>query len=122
MTLTAVCTPDEDGWTMAQLAEWPAVVTCGRTVEEAREMLLDGGPRDDRLLPRSRPRAADRRRGYRAGGDQPRRLKRGEFKTHLREHGGIRPPSVRRPECGNSRSERLSSAGVEKRLERSAHG
>ena len=23
---------------MAQLAEWPAVVTCGRTVEEAREM------------------------------------------------------------------------------------
>jgi predicted RNase H-like HicB family nuclease len=26
---------------MAQLAEWPAVVTCGRTVEEAREMLLD---------------------------------------------------------------------------------
>ena len=26
---------------MAQLAEWPAVVTCGRTIEEAREMLLD---------------------------------------------------------------------------------
>ncbi|MDT7547851.1 MAG: hypothetical protein QOE84_245, partial [Actinomycetota bacterium] len=26
---------------MAQLAEWPAVVTCGRTVEEARAMLLD---------------------------------------------------------------------------------
>jgi len=26
---------------MAQLAEWPAVVTSGRTVEEAREMLLD---------------------------------------------------------------------------------
>jgi predicted RNase H-like HicB family nuclease len=26
---------------MGQLAEWPAVVTCGRTVEEAREMLLD---------------------------------------------------------------------------------
>ena len=26
---------------MAQLAEWPAVVTCGRTVDEAREMLLD---------------------------------------------------------------------------------
>jgi predicted RNase H-like HicB family nuclease len=41
VTLTAVFTPDEDGWTMAQLAEWPAVVTCGRTVEEAREMLLD---------------------------------------------------------------------------------
>ena len=26
---------------MAQLAEWPAVVTCGRTVEEAREVLAD---------------------------------------------------------------------------------
>ena len=41
VTLTAVFTPDENGWVMAQLAEWPAVVTCGRTVEEAREMLLD---------------------------------------------------------------------------------
>jgi predicted RNase H-like HicB family nuclease len=41
VTLTAVFTPDEDGWTMAQLAEWPAVVTCGRTIEEARELLLD---------------------------------------------------------------------------------
>ena len=41
LTLTAVFTPDEDGWTMAQLAEWPAVVTCGRTVEEARKLLLD---------------------------------------------------------------------------------
>jgi predicted RNase H-like HicB family nuclease len=39
--LTAVFTPDENGWTMAQLAEWPAVVTCGRTVDEARELLLD---------------------------------------------------------------------------------
>ena len=41
LTLTAVFTPDEDGWTMAQLAEWPAVVTCGKTVEEARALLLD---------------------------------------------------------------------------------
>jgi predicted RNase H-like HicB family nuclease len=41
LTLTAVFTPDENGWTMAQLAEWPAVVTCGRTFEEARELLLD---------------------------------------------------------------------------------
>ena len=41
LTLTAVFTPDEDGSTMAQLAEWPAVVTCGRTVEEARTMLID---------------------------------------------------------------------------------
>jgi predicted RNase H-like HicB family nuclease len=39
LTLTAVFTPDEDA--MAQLAEWPAFVTCGRTVEEARAMLLD---------------------------------------------------------------------------------
>lgn len=41
LTLTAVFTPDEDGWTMAQLAEWPAVVTCGPTVDAARAMLLD---------------------------------------------------------------------------------
>ena len=41
LTLTAVFTPDDDGWMMAQLAEWPAVVTCGRTVEEARDLLLD---------------------------------------------------------------------------------
>lgn len=40
VTLTAVFTPDENGWTMAQLAKWPAVVTCGRKVEEALEMLL----------------------------------------------------------------------------------
>lgn len=41
VTLTAVFTPDENGWTMAQLAEWPAVVTCAPTIEEARAMLLD---------------------------------------------------------------------------------
>jgi len=41
LTLTAVFTPDENGWTMAQLAEWPAVVTCAPTVEEARSMLRD---------------------------------------------------------------------------------
>ncbi len=41
LTLTAVFTPDENGWTMAQLAEWPAVVTCAPTVEEARAMLRD---------------------------------------------------------------------------------
>ena len=33
-TMTAVFTPEENGWTMAQLAERPAVVTCGRTVDE----------------------------------------------------------------------------------------
>jgi predicted RNase H-like HicB family nuclease len=41
LTLTAVFTPDENGWMMAQLAEWPAVVTCAPTVEEARSMLLN---------------------------------------------------------------------------------
>jgi predicted RNase H-like HicB family nuclease len=41
LKLTAVFTPDEKGWTMAQLAEWPAVVTCARTLDEARDMLLD---------------------------------------------------------------------------------
>jgi len=41
VTLTAVFTPDENGRMMAQLAEWPAVVTCAPTAEEARAMLLD---------------------------------------------------------------------------------
>ena len=41
LRFTAVFTPDENGWTMAQLAEWPAVVTGGRTVDEARVLLLD---------------------------------------------------------------------------------
>ncbi len=41
LTLTAVFTPDENGWTMAQLAEWPAVVTCAATLDEARDMLID---------------------------------------------------------------------------------
>jgi predicted RNase H-like HicB family nuclease len=39
--LTAVFTPDENGWTMAQLAEWPTLVTCAPTVDEAPAMLLD---------------------------------------------------------------------------------
>ena len=26
---------------MAHIAEWPAVITCGRTLEEARSMLID---------------------------------------------------------------------------------
>jgi predicted RNase H-like HicB family nuclease len=41
LTLTAVFTPDENGWTMAQLAEWPAVVTCAPTLDEARALLVD---------------------------------------------------------------------------------
>jgi predicted RNase H-like HicB family nuclease len=40
-TLTAMFTPDENGWTVPQLAEWPAVVTCAPTIEQARTMLLD---------------------------------------------------------------------------------
>jgi predicted RNase H-like HicB family nuclease len=39
--LTAVFEPVENGWVQASLVEWPAVVTCGATREEAREMLLD---------------------------------------------------------------------------------
>ena len=45
MTLTAVFTPDENGWTMAQLAEWPAVMTCAPTLDEGRETLLDAADR-----------------------------------------------------------------------------
>ena len=41
LTLPAVFKPDEKGWTMAQLAEWPAVVTCAPTLDEARDMLID---------------------------------------------------------------------------------
>lgn len=39
--LTAVFEPVEDDWVQASLVEWPAVITCGRTREEAHEMLLD---------------------------------------------------------------------------------
>jgi predicted RNase H-like HicB family nuclease len=39
--LTAVYEPVEDGWVQASLVEWPAVMTCGRTREEAHDMLLD---------------------------------------------------------------------------------
>jgi predicted RNase H-like HicB family nuclease len=59
VTLTAVFTPDENGWTMAQLAEWPAVVTCGRTVEEARELLLDAAAGDDCVVSRRGSGAGD---------------------------------------------------------------
>ncbi len=41
ITLTAVYEPVEDGWIQASLLEWPAVVTCGATHEEARAMLRD---------------------------------------------------------------------------------
>ncbi len=52
LTLTAIFTPDEDGWTVAQLVEWPAVVTCGQTVDEAREMLLDAAREMFAVVPR----------------------------------------------------------------------
>lgn len=40
-TFTAVFTPENDGWMTAQLAEWPEVVTCGQSVEDARAMIID---------------------------------------------------------------------------------
>ena len=88
LTLTAVFTPDENGCTMAQLAEWPAVVTCGRTVEEARELLLDAA-RDARVLPRRGSRAADRLRPRRADHHRPRSLRRRQLEAHLRAHGCV---------------------------------
>ncbi len=39
--LTAVFEPDEDGWVFAYIEEMPAVLTCGRTREEARALLPD---------------------------------------------------------------------------------
>jgi predicted RNase H-like HicB family nuclease len=39
--LTAVYEPVEDGWVQASLVEWPAVITCARSREEAHDMLLD---------------------------------------------------------------------------------
>ncbi|MGI8945962.1 MAG: type II toxin-antitoxin system HicB family antitoxin [Thermoleophilaceae bacterium] len=43
LTFKAVATPDESAWTIAQLADRPGVVACGRTVDEAREMVIDAG-------------------------------------------------------------------------------
>ena len=40
LTLTAVFTPDENGWTMAGLAEWPAIITCGRAVTITGSLLV----------------------------------------------------------------------------------
>lgn len=41
LRLTAVYEPDEGGWVQARVLEWPAVVTCGRDLDEARAMLHD---------------------------------------------------------------------------------
>ena len=38
---TAVYTPIEDGWIMAQVPELPGAVTQGRELDEAREMTQD---------------------------------------------------------------------------------
>ncbi len=39
--LTAIYTPIEDGWYMAQVLELPETITQGETLDEAREMLAD---------------------------------------------------------------------------------
>jgi len=41
LRFTAVYEPVEDGWIQGRLEEWPAVVTCAPTLEEARELLRD---------------------------------------------------------------------------------
>ena len=85
LTLTAVFTPDKSGWTMAQLAEWPAVVTCEASVDEARELLLDAAREmvasyRDAAAVRRRPRGVDhhRRRGC---------VTRRALERHLAVHG-----------------------------------
>ncbi len=73
---------------MAQLAEWPAVVTCGRTVEEARTMLLDAA-REMIASYRDEGREPPIGGGQcRAAHDRRRRgLKRRELERHLAAHG-----------------------------------
>jgi predicted RNase H-like HicB family nuclease len=39
--LHIVFEPDEDGWVRATIEELPGVITCGRTHDEARELVLD---------------------------------------------------------------------------------
>ena len=39
--LTAIYEPQPDGWIVASIAEIPGVITQGKTMEEAREMLAD---------------------------------------------------------------------------------
>jgi predicted RNase H-like HicB family nuclease len=41
LSLTGLYEPVEDGWVQARIEELPAVITAGRTYEEARELLLD---------------------------------------------------------------------------------
>lgn len=41
MRLTAVYEPVENGWTQGRIAELPAVITAGPSLEETRELLID---------------------------------------------------------------------------------
>lgn len=41
MTLTAIYTQVEAGWTQARITEIPAVITVAPTPQEAKEMLID---------------------------------------------------------------------------------
>jgi predicted RNase H-like HicB family nuclease len=41
LRLTAILEPGEDGWINARVLEFPGANTCGRTVEEAKDMLAD---------------------------------------------------------------------------------
>jgi len=41
MELHVVFEPDEHGWVRATIEELPGVITCARTLEEARELVRD---------------------------------------------------------------------------------
>jgi hypothetical protein len=51
-TLTAVFTTDEDGWTVARLAEWPTVATRWSHRRGGTRAAARRRTRDDRLLSR----------------------------------------------------------------------
>ncbi len=41
MELHVVFEPDEDGWVRATIEELPGVISCARTLDEARELVRD---------------------------------------------------------------------------------
>ncbi|HYU59335.1 MAG TPA: type II toxin-antitoxin system HicB family antitoxin [Solirubrobacterales bacterium] len=41
LTLTAVYEPAEEGWIAARVLEVPGINTCGRSIDEARDMVKD---------------------------------------------------------------------------------
>ena len=41
MELHVVFEPDEDGWVRATIEELPGVITCARTLDEARELVRE---------------------------------------------------------------------------------